>query len=80
MPYSKMLELYLEALKRIDDTVIEEVEWSFKRLVRNVNRFDSGKTADLPRRKAFIELFKVRIKEERDSFHPRLKPFIDAIS
>jgi hypothetical protein len=79
-PYERLLKLLLEMLLLVDDEVAPKLNFKLKRIFRAVKNIENMETADLPRRRDFIEKFKQGMIEQRDSLHPNFWPYIDSLT
>jgi hypothetical protein len=64
----------------VDDEVAPKLNFKLKRIFRAVKNIENMETADLPRRRDFIEKFKQGMIEQRDSLHPNFWPYIDSLT
>lgn len=80
LSYEPLLKQLLEMFLMIDDSSFHKIEFVLKRCFRFVNQFETSKTADLPKRRAFVELFSESMINIRDQLNPCFWPYIDTLN
>lgn len=80
LSYEPLLKQLLEMFLLIDNSGFLKIEFVLKRFFRFVNQFDSFETADLPKRRAFVELFSKSMLDIRDQLNPCFWPYIDTLN
>jgi hypothetical protein len=79
LPYERLWTQVEGMLLMMNEEQFDQIALRFDSRVEAANDPDSLRTAHLPRRRAFLELFRTRMKALRNQLNPRFWPYVDAL-
>lgn len=79
LPYERLWTQVEGMFLMMNEEQFDQIVLRFDSRVETANDPDSFETAHLPRRRAFLELFRTRMKALRNQLNPRFWPYVDAL-